>query len=156
MKLKSLAIFSTTALLLASCVGGTPSSQSSVPEASPTPAVSTETPMAQDIKPSGDFVAGEHPTQGMVRVVTENGQRYLDFDEAFKTDEGPDLFVLLHREQTPKSYQADNYVNLGELQQVSGTQRYAIPAEVNLADFGSVVIWCRQFNATFGYAALGT
>ncbi|MEM9163756.1 MAG: DM13 domain-containing protein [Cyanobacteria bacterium P01_F01_bin.4] len=28
------------------------------------------------------------------------------------------------------------------------------PAEVSVEDFQSAVIWCRQFDVTFGYAAL--
>ncbi|MBZ8182244.1 DM13 domain-containing protein [Oscillatoria salina] len=105
---------------------------------------------------SGSFINGEKTTQGTVRFVTENGQNYLEFDDSFQTGEGPDVFVLLHREGKPESYQEADYVNLGEIENFSGSQRYAIPNEVNPADFRSVVIWCRQFNATFGYAPLGT
>jgi hypothetical protein len=90
--------------------------------------------------------------------VTENGKRYLELDEAFKTDNGPDLFVILYRSEKPPIYgiKEKNYVSISRLQKVSGTQRYGIPAGVNLADFGSVAIWCRQFNATFGFAPLGS
>jgi Electron transfer DM13 len=95
---------------------------------------------------------GEHPTQGSARVVTENGKRYLVLDAAFKTDAGPDLFVLLHREAMPRTYDAQSYLSLGALQQVNGEQRYEIPTEVDLGTFKSAVIWCRQFSATFGYA----
>jgi hypothetical protein len=101
---------------------------------------------------SGQFVMGEHPTLGAAQIVTENGKRYLVFDAAFKTDAGPDLFVLLHREKMPRTYDTQSYISLGALQQVSGGQRYEIPAEVDLGTFQSAVIWCRQFNATFGYA----
>lgn len=86
--------------------------------------------------------------------MTESGQRYLVFDNAFKSDSGPDLFVLLHRDYPPKQYQSQDYVNLGRLQKTSGQQRYTIPANVNPEDFQSVAIWCRLFNVTFGYAAL--
>lgn len=114
----------------------------------PQPQVSAASPTAQ----SGQFVASEHPTDGTARIVTENGKRYLVFDQAFATDEGPDLFVLLHQDQMPQTYDAQNYISLGELQSIKGEQRYAIPDDVDLANFQSVVIWCRQFNATFGYA----
>jgi hypothetical protein len=111
------------------------------------------TVLAQADLASGNFVAAEHPTAGTARIVTENGQRYLEFSADFLTDSGPDLFVLLHRSPTPETYAPEDYVNLGELQQVSGIQRYAIPAELDIADFNSAVIWCRQFNATFGFAS---
>ena len=32
------------------------------------------------------------------------------------------------------------------------TQRYAIPANINIEDYESVAIWCQEFNVTFGYA----
>lgn len=86
--------------------------------------------------------------------MVQGGQRYLEFDQAFRSDSGPDLFVLLHKDSTPTSYAADRFVNLGELQSVSGKQRYAIPDSISLADLNSAVIWCREFNVTFGHAVL--
>jgi hypothetical protein len=105
---------------------------------------------------TGMFVAAEHPTQGMVRVINKNGKRYLQFDAAFKTDKGPDLHVILHRAATlPKGgLKQNDYVILSRLQKVSGSQRYAIPQNLNLANYRSIAVWCRQFNATFGYAPL--
>lgn len=153
MKLNYLATLSATTILTVSLVGGTLVNQAF---ASPASTNSATPILAEATMPSGNFVAAEHPTLGMARVVTENGQRYLEFDEEFQTDNGPDLFVLLHRQGVPKSYQAENYLSLGRLKQVSGTQRYAIPADADITDFNSVVIWCRQFNATFGYATFGS
>ncbi len=108
---------------------------------------------------SGTFVAAEKPTSGTARIVTENGQRYLVLDSAFRTnDQGPDLHVLLDTAaKPPQAYRNySSYVNLGKLQKFSGTQRYPIPAAIDVADFKSVVIWCRMANATFGYAPLGS
>lgn len=105
---------------------------------------------------SGTFKAGEHPTQGAVSVVTEQGKRYLEFNQNFKTDQGPDLFVILYRTDTPpkSGIKQKDYVSIARLQKNNGSQRYALPDKVKLADFGSVAIWCRKFNATFGYASL--
>lgn len=103
---------------------------------------------------TGQFVGAEHPTAGSTQIIMENGKRYVEFDQKFKSDDGPDLFVILHTESNPKNYQKENYVKLGRLQNVKGKQRYEIPADVELDDFQSVVIWCRQFNATFGFAPL--
>ena len=82
------------------------------------------------------------------------GQKYLKFDRTFKSDSGPDLYVLLHRQGTPKDYKKENYISLGRLQKVAGSQMYAIPADTDVSTFKTAVIWCRQFNATFGFAAL--
>ena len=103
---------------------------------------------------SGSFVNSEHPTQGMVAIINKGGQKYLKFDRSFKSDSGPDLFVLLHRQDAPKQYQKSDYLSLGRLQKVAGTQMYKIPAGVDVKQFKSVVIWCRKFNATFGFAPL--
>ena len=103
---------------------------------------------------SGSFVKSEHPTQGMVTIINSGGTKYLKFDSSFKSDDGPDLIVLLHRQDSPKQYRKGNYLSLGRLQKVAGTQMYKIPAGVDIKQFKSVVIWCRQFNATFGFARL--
>jgi hypothetical protein len=104
---------------------------------------------------SGEFIKSEHPTTGMAQIVMKNGQKYLKFDSNFKSDSGPDLFVILHRQSSPKLYGAKDYMSLGRLQKVAGQQMYKIPNGVNVSKYKSVVIWCRQFNATFGYVPLG-
>ena len=101
---------------------------------------------------TGTFEGAAHPTLGMATIVEEDGKRYLEFDQAFRSDSGPDLFVLLHKEAVPQNYSSDQFINLGVLQSVEGSQRYEIPSDVLVEDFQSAVIWCRQFNVTFGYA----
>ncbi len=100
------------------------------------------------------FVSVAHSTSGAAQIVEVDGQSYLEFDSAFSSNSGPDLFVLLHTDAAPESYSPDNYVSLGQLQQVAGAQRYAIPENVDISAFKSAVIWCRQFDVTFGYATL--
>ncbi len=106
---------------------------------------------------SGTFVTTEqdHPTTGKASLVTENGQRYLEFDAAFGTATGPDVQIILHRRrQVPVNVSEQDYVTLAPLKSLSGAQRYAIPANLDLDEFQSVAIWCRKFNVTFGYASL--
>jgi hypothetical protein len=103
---------------------------------------------------SGDFEKSEHPTSGAAQIVIQNGKKYLKFDSSFQSESGPDLFVILHRKDSPKSYGKADYVSLGRLKKVAGQQMYAIPTGVNIAKFKSVVIWCKKFNATFGFAPL--
>ena len=112
------------------------------------------TDASTDAPTDAPFVSVSHPTSGAARIVEVKGQRYLEFDEAFLSDDGPDLFVLLHREAVPESYGEQDYVNLGRLQQLAGTQRYAIPTDLDLQTISSAVIWCEDFNVTFGYATL--
>ena len=112
---------------------------------------------------AGDFVSGEHDTSGVARIINSDGQFVLELDETFQTSSmGPDLVVVLHRSEDvigstePPAFplQEGEYVVLAELESFSGSQRYAIPADVNLDDYRSAVIWCRRFNATFGAATL--
>ncbi|WP_315790820.1 DM13 domain-containing protein [Fischerella sp. JS2] len=147
MKVKILAIISIITLLTVGCTTDVNSKQP----------VNEAQPIARTNIQPGTFVAGEHATQGTTKVVTENGKRYLEFNENFKTSKGPDLFVILYRNDTvPTSgIQEKDYLKIARLQKTSGNQRYAIPNNVKLVDYKSVAIWCRQFNTTFGYASLG-
>jgi hypothetical protein len=124
------------------------------------PAETTAVSPGEPLK-TGTFVAGEAPTEGTVRIVSEDGQNYLELDQSFSTsDRGPDLYVILHRfddvlgSTEPPAYplQEGDYVVLAPLQEFTGAQRYLIPADVNVDEYKSAVIWCRQFNATFGVA----
>jgi len=163
MKLKYLLITGVASLLTFGCAReaavNQPSTDAVSPASNPVTTVNSPTnsaeSSAQKAVKSGTFVAGEKPTQGNARIVTEGGS-YLELDQSFKTDRGPDLFVILHRSDTPKTYDAQEYVNLGRLQNLNGPQRYAISEDVNVANFRSVAIWCRQFNVGFGYAKLNS
>ena len=106
---------------------------------------------------SGQFttVEQEKPTAGTARIVEANGQRYLEFDAAFTTANGPDVEVVFHRDNVvPVNLDEADYVTLAPLQSFDGAQRYVIPADMDLSVFNSVAIWCAEFNVTFGYAAL--
>lgn len=103
----------------------------------------------------GQFVSVEHPTQGQVSVIEEDGARYLEIGEDFQSDRGPDLKVILHKANSVDlKVQEGDYISLGALKSFNGTQRYLIPEDVDLSQYQSVAVWCQQFNATFGYAPL--
>lgn len=154
MKFKLLVILCSAGLFIGSCA----KEVSSTPTNSDTVVTNTTTPNTPSTKKSGKFQDGEHPTTGNISVVNENGKRYIDFDQSFKTSSGPDVFVILHRNSKVPVYgvKEKDYVKLAPLQKTKGTQRYAIPENVQLADFSSVAVWCRQFNATFGFAPLSS
>jgi len=46
------------------------------------------------------------------------------------------------------------FVDLGQLRSFEGSLRYPIPADVNLHDYPSVVIWCEQFDVLISSADL--
>ncbi|HIK06407.1 MAG TPA: DM13 domain-containing protein [Trichormus sp. M33_DOE_039] len=110
---------------------------------------------------SGTFISGEHTTQGKVNIITQDSKSFIELDKSFKTsNSGPDLVIVLHRSHNvigstrPPSYplRRGDYIVIASLQKFRGNQRYLIPQKINLADYKSVAIWCRKFNATFGAA----
>lgn len=124
----------------------------------PTPSdANPEILISQNTQRSGNFVTASrnYPTRGRANIVQENGRYYLEFNSAFTTTNAPDIVVILYRgKQVPPKIAEASYITLAPLQRVNGAQRYAIPSNVNIQDFSSVAIWCRQFNITFGYASL--
>ena len=156
MKFKFLAILGIAAVLTVSYAKEATSKQVSTQMQQTTVSTTVAQAMQGTTADSGTFKAGEHPTQGTVRVVTEKGKRYLEFGQSFKTDQGPDLYVILHRSDAPpvSGIKKKDYVIIARLKKTSGDQRYTLPSNVNLANFRSVAVWCRKFNATFGYAPL--
>ena len=163
-------VITLTVFTLASCTS-TPTTAQSPATASPAASQSAASPkdamtpkdaITMATVRSGSFTAGEHATEGNVKIVEENGKRLIQFESNFKTDQGPDLFVILHRSDdvigttaAPNhSINEADYVAIAPLQTTAGIQRYEIPAEVDLANYKSIAIWCRQFNATFGAASL--
>ena len=104
---------------------------------------------------SGSFVGVEHPTQGQINIIEEDGIKYLEISSDFQTDRGPALEVILHNSPTVGlKVQEGEYVSLGKLKAFNGSQRYQLPQDLNLDEYQSVAIWCQEFNATFGYATL--
>ena len=47
-----------------------------------------------------------------------------------------------------------DYLDLGSLKGNIGDQNYAIPARIDLSEYGSVVIYCVPFRAIFAIAPL--
>lgn len=75
----------------------------------------------------------------------------------FEVGPGPAFHVYLVPKAAVRNEAAVKdamYVDLGGLRAFKGSQRYAIPAGVNLKDFPSVVIWCERFGVLISPADL--
>ena len=123
--------------------------------------VRAETPQQiaqnQDVLAAGQFVTvqQEKDTTGTARIVRENGKKYLEFDGAFSTAQGPDVTVVLHHHNSVGvNLNEADYITLAALDSFDGAQRYELPDSFSLDTYKSVVIWCRKFNVSFGYATL--
>jgi hypothetical protein len=105
---------------------------------------------------TGRFRSHEHATSGRARVLQlPDGRRYVRFDH-FTTSNGPALKVYLSAAPAsgPGDAFDDRYVNLGDLKGNIGEQNYAVPRDVDLDRYRSVVVWCKRFSVAFGAAAL--
>jgi hypothetical protein len=85
----------------------------------------------------------------------EDGTRTLRLED-FESTNGPDLFVYLTVADEADSDPAlgGEFVDLGVLRGNIGNQNYAVPEDVDLDRFDTVVIWCRRFSSSFGAADL--
>ena len=106
----------------------------------------------------GSFVDRSHPGSGIAKVLNDGSeQRFLRFED-FETDNGPDLFVYLTRADAAADAGAfgidGDFVNLGRLKGNVGEQNYEIPADVDLGEFDTVVVWCDRFSVAFTAADL--
>ncbi len=85
----------------------------------------------------------------------EDGSRVLRLED-FEVTNGPDLHVLLVPNSDPATREdVEGYVDLGSLKGNIGDQNYDIPSEIDLEQFGSVVIYCQPFHVLFSVAGLG-
>lgn len=126
---------------------------SAKPSASSTPAP-TPTPTPAPITRTGSFSGADdfHFGRGTALLIETEPGTFVVRLEDFAVRNGPDLYVYL----SPKD---DGYtegaIELGRLKADTGNQNYAVPAGVDPAEVGSVVIWCKQFSVLFAVAGLG-
>jgi hypothetical protein len=92
---------------------------------------------------------------GKGRVTVYEGLLHLEAD--FEVGPGPKFHVYLVPESnvTPSTRVANTmFVDLGRLKAFKGSQNYPLPSGVELARYGSAVIWCEQFGVLISPAAL--
>jgi len=94
-----------------------------------------------------------HYGKGKVSVY----QRTVFLEGDFEVGPGPAFHVYL----VPKANVRDAaavkdamFVDLGGLRAFKGSQRYPIPAGVDLKNYSSVVIWCERFSVLISPADL--
>lgn len=84
-------------------------------------------------------------------------ERTVFLETDFEVGPGPAFHVYLVPNASVRS-EADvknaMYVDLGGLRSFKGSQRYTIPAGVNLKNYPSVVIWCERFSVLISPADL--
>jgi hypothetical protein len=94
-----------------------------------------------------------HYGKGSVTVY----EQVVFLGEDFEVGPGPAYHVyLVPKEMVRTNSDVPNtqYVDLGGLRAFKGSQKYAIPAGVDLANYPSVVIWCERFSVLISPADL--
>lgn len=84
-------------------------------------------------------------------------EKHVFLGADFEVGPGPAFHVFLVPKAEIRStadVEGTMYVDLGRLKAFKGSQKYEIPAGVNLAAFPSVVIWCKQFGVLISPADL--
>ena len=94
-----------------------------------------------------------HYGKGRVSVY----ERAVFLEPDFEVGPGPKFHVYL----VPKAnirrsgeLKDEMFIDLGRLRSFQGSQRYSIPAGVDLKKYASVVIWCEQFSVLISPADL--
>jgi hypothetical protein len=113
---------------------------------------------AEKVVASGSFIHANpsdpiHYGRGKVTVYAD----LVHLESDFEVGPGPKFHVYLvpDRSVTPRTaVDRTMYVDLGRLKAFKGSQNYPVPAGVDPAKYGSVVIWCERFGVLISPAAL--
>lgn len=87
-----------------------------------------------------------HTGSGTAQIIQLGNKKYIRFEQDFKVNNGPDLFVGLGKD--------GKYIKgseLGELKGAEGSQNYELPEGV---DPYEVWVWCKAFSVPFAKAIL--
>jgi hypothetical protein len=122
------------------------------------PTAST-TNASETIVAAGSFHDVAHKTAGNASIYQlGDGKRILRFSN-FETSNGPDVRVYLVAASDATDsdmVKQAGFLELGSLKGNIGDQNYEIPADVDLAKYRAVTIWCKRFSVNFGTAPLSS
>jgi hypothetical protein len=93
-----------------------------------------------------------HRGTGPVSLVELDGKTFLRFENV-AIQNGPDLHVYLARGMGG-AYDGGRDLYLGALKATNGSFNYELPSGTSVADYKSVVVWCRAFTVLFTWADL--
>ena len=131
----------------------------SVNETFPTTATqqTTSSNLAPRLLSQGRFHGVAHATEGLASFYQlPDGKRALRLTE-FETSNGPDVQVYLvatNDATDNETVTKAGFIHLGALKGSVGNQNYEVPADVDLAKYQAVTVWCRRFGVNFGTAPL--
>jgi hypothetical protein len=90
--------------------------------------------------------------------LAQNGKdSFLRFGEDFRTKSAPDLKLVLSKNKLSAANNDNalqNAVIVAQLKKVKGTQEYRLPKGVDLKDYASLLIHCKEYSKLWGGAQL--
>lgn len=98
------------------------------------------------------YVDDLHNGRGEVQIVEAGGRRFVRFENVAITN-APDIHIYLSKD-TGGRYVEANTVYLGPLKATNGSFNYEIAGSVDVAQYKSVVVWCRAFTTLITWADL--
>ena len=98
------------------------------------------------------YVNSLHNGTGAVLIIAVDARQFLRFEDVAITN-APDVHVYLSTERGGKWSEAQS-TYLGPLKATNGSFNYELPSSIDLAAYGSVVVWCRAFAVLVTWADL--
>jgi len=123
------------------------------------PAIESQAATASQVLLQGSFTRVDpvHAGEGTTAIYRlPDGSLVLRLED-FRVTNGPDLFVSLSGHPMPRSraeVHDQGYREIQALKANEGSQNYELPADLDLNQHKSVVIYCRAFSIVFSSAEL--
>ena len=120
--------------------------------------VLTQSDLASPVMARGTFIHADpsdpvHWGKGSVSVRRDS----VFLEENFEVGPGPKYhFYLVPKAEFRRSGDLKDqmFVDLGRLRSFKGSQRYAIPADIDISKYASLIIWCEAFSVLISPADL--
>jgi hypothetical protein len=114
---------------------------------------------SETVLASGSFHSVAHDGKGNASIYQlSDGKRILRFTN-FETSNGPDVHVYLvaaNDATDSEMVKKAGFREIGSLKGNIGDQNYELPADIDLAKYRAVTIWCQRFSVNFATAPLSS
>ncbi len=106
---------------------------------------------------NGSWTKKSFAINGSWSIVDKNGTQVLTLDQNFKTKSAPDLKIFLSRQALSDlngGNATSQSVLISPLKSNKGAQEYAIPANIDISQFQTLIIHCEAYSKLWGGSSL--